>query len=156
MKERTSSYPTLPAKRHHRMLDWKSALRHAMIIHIKHRKGKQESSAPTMSTFEKITAARKVLDLPETASMSAIKARYRKMLTRWHPDKCHDNKDECAARTREIISAYRTVKQYCDNYQFSFSEDSVRRHMSPEERWFAQFGNDTVWGSGGEAEEAPD
>ena len=111
-----------------------------------------EASTPTMSTFEEITAARRVLDLPETATMAAIKSRYRKMLARWHPDSCRQNTDDCEARTREIISAYRTIMAYCNGYQYSFSEDSVRRHLSPEERWLAQFGDDPVWGSGGKPE----
>jgi hypothetical protein len=37
---------------------------------------------------------------------------------------------------------------YCVNYQYSFSEDTVKRHLSTEEWWFERFGGDPLWGSG--------
>jgi hypothetical protein len=50
--------------------------------------------------------------------------------------------------TRKIISAYKMIMDYCQHYQYSFSEEAVRRHLSPEDRWFEQFGNDPLWGNG--------
>jgi DnaJ-class molecular chaperone len=103
-----------------------------------------------MNKYEKISAARKILGLPETATMESIKSCYRKLLARWHPDNCRkeENKDACTEMTRNIILAYKTILDYCLHYQYSFSEDAVSRHQSPEEWWFEHFGEDPVWGNG--------
>ncbi|MFO7559142.1 MAG: J domain-containing protein [Desulfobacterales bacterium] len=98
--------------------------------------------------YQEITDAKIILDLPETATMASIKSSYRRMLARWHLDKCEENKDECTEMTRKIISAYRTIMDYCHQYQYSFSEDTVKRHRSPEEWWFERFGDDPLWGNG--------
>jgi DnaJ-class molecular chaperone len=101
-----------------------------------------------MNTYDKITAARKILELPETATMSSIKTSYRRLLARWHPDTCNENKDACVEMTRNIISAYQTIMEYCLQYRYSFSEEVVRRHQSTEEWWFERFGEDPLWGKG--------
>lgn len=101
-----------------------------------------------MSKFDEISEARKTLDLPENATMDSIKSRYRRMLAKWHPDKCEENKEKCAEITRKIISAHQTIMDYCIHYQYSFSEDTVKRHQSPEEWWFERFGGDPLWGNG--------
>ena len=97
-----------------------------------------------MKKYEKISAARKILELPETATMESIKTSYRRLLARWHPDTCKENKYVCAEMTRNIISAYQTIMEYCLQYQYSFSEHTVRRHWSPEEWWFERFGDGEV------------
>lgn len=101
-----------------------------------------------MNKFDEISAARKILDLPERATMGTIKSSYRKMLAKWHPDKCKEDKENCAEMTRKIISAYETIMDYCVHYQYSFSEDTVKKHQSPEEWWFERFGDDPLWGPG--------
>jgi DnaJ-class molecular chaperone len=99
-----------------------------------------------MSKFDEITLARKILDLPEIATMAVIKSSYRKMLARWHPDKGEENKEKCAEMTRKIISAYQTIMDYCVHYQYSFSEDTVKNQQSPEDWWFERFGENPLWG----------
>jgi DnaJ-class molecular chaperone len=101
-----------------------------------------------MNKYQKILAARNVLELPETATLASIKSNYRQLLTKWHPDKNTDNPDLCHEMTQEIISAYNLIMEYCLNYQYSFSEETVKRHHSPEEWWFERFGNDPLWGNG--------
>lgn len=101
-----------------------------------------------MNKYDKITAARKILELPETATMSSIKTSYRRLLARWHPDACNENKDACAEMTRYIVEAYQTIMEYCLQYRYSFSEEVVRRHRSTEEWWFERFGEDPLWGKG--------
>ena len=98
-----------------------------------------------MNKYEEISTARKILELPETATMASIKSNYRKMLAKWHPDRCEENQDECTEMTRKIISAYKTLMDYCLQYQYSFSEDTVKRHRSPEEWWMERFGNAAQW-----------
>ena len=101
-----------------------------------------------MNKFEKISEARKILELSEEATLMSIKSSYRRMLSKWHPDTCQENKDECAEMTRKIISAYKMISDYCAHYQYSFSEDTVRKHRRPEEWWFERFGVDPLWGDG--------
>jgi len=101
-----------------------------------------------MNKYNEILKARKTLEIPEMATMESIKSSYRKLLARWHPDKCKENKDACTEMTRNIISAYRTIMDYCLHYQYSFSEDTVKMHRSPEEWWFDQYGDDPLWGNG--------
>ena len=96
--------------------------------------------------FKEIDEARKLLNLPEAASMETIKANYKKMIAKWHPDKSLENKEECAEMTRRIIAAHEVILDYCQNYQFSFSQESVKRHKTKEEWWFDRFGHDPLWG----------
>ncbi len=102
-----------------------------------------------MNKYEEITAARKILELPETATMASIKSNYRRLLARWHPDKHPDNTEECAETTRKVVAAYETIVDYCLGYRYSFSEDAVKMHLSADEWWFDRFGDDPLWGRGG-------
>jgi len=99
-----------------------------------------------MNRYQEIAEARNLLELPETATMKSIKASYRRLLREWHPDRCTENQETCVEMTRKIIAAYQTIMDYCRQYQYSFSQEAVRRHLSPEEWWFERFGEDPLWG----------
>ncbi len=99
-----------------------------------------------MDKYKEITKARRLLKLPEDASMKEIKANYRSLLAKWHPDKCVKNRERCTEMTREIIAAYKTILDYCQCYRYSFSKETVKRHLSPEQWWFDRFGDDPLWG----------
>jgi len=43
----------------------------------------------TRSKYQEITEALKILELPERATLEKIKSNYRRLLSRWHPDKIH-------------------------------------------------------------------
>lgn len=98
--------------------------------------------------FQEITEAREILALPEKATLETIKAKYRQLISRWHPDKCQEDKQKCREMTRKIISAYETIMDYVENYQYDFSEETVKDHRSPEQWWFDTFGNDPLWTDG--------
>jgi DnaJ-class molecular chaperone len=100
-----------------------------------------------MNKYQKITEARQLLQIPESADMEQIKSHYRAMLSKWHPDKSMENQEQCTEMTQKIIAAYQMVLAYCNQYQYSFSEEVVNRHLSPEEWWFERFGNDPLWGN---------
>ena len=102
-----------------------------------------------MSRYQEITAARKLLELPETATLKSIKKSYRRMLREWHPDTCVENQEICIETTRKIIAAYGTIMDYCRHYQYSFSQEAIKRHLSPEEWWFERFGDTPLWGKNG-------
>jgi DnaJ-class molecular chaperone len=99
-----------------------------------------------MNKYQKIYEARKLLELPERASMEEIKSNYRQLLNKWHPDKCGENRAECNEMTRRIVAAYKVVIDYCKRYKFSFTKEEVRNNLSPEDWWFERFGTDPLWG----------
>lgn len=101
-----------------------------------------------MNKYQEITEARKLLELPESATMEEIKSNYRALLAEWHPDRCSKNKELCNEMTRKVIAAYKTIIAYCNQYKYSFVEEEVKKYLSPEEWWFEHFGNDPLWGNG--------
>jgi hypothetical protein len=99
-----------------------------------------------MNRFAEIEGARLLLELPELATMKEIKAAYRRLLRKWHPDRCGPDPERCAEMTRKVVEAYRTLAAYCRDYRFSFSREEVKQHLSAEEWWMEKFGNDPLWG----------
>jgi DnaJ-class molecular chaperone len=97
--------------------------------------------------FQEISAARKLLELPENATMEEVKSNFRSLIRRWHPDRCKEDKVACQEMTTRIIAAYRIINQYCKNYKFSFSQEEVSKYISAEEWWFERFGRNPLWGS---------
>ena len=102
--------------------------------------------AKLMKKYQKIYEARKLLELPERATMDEIKTGYRSLIKKWHPDKRNAPDEECAEMTDRIINAYRTILDYCESYKYSFSEKEVKNYLSDEEWWFERFGEDPLWG----------
>jgi len=98
--------------------------------------------------YDEIRAAREVLGLPETATMETIKRSYRVLMMKWHPDRCGEDRQKCKERAQKIIKAYQVIPDYCNDYEYSFRTEDVERTLSPDERLFAQFGDDPLWGSG--------
>ena len=62
--------------------------------------------------FELVDQARRTLSLPEHARLSEVKAAYRRLSLRYHPDR---NAGDPAAeqRFRELARAYETLRAYC-------------------------------------------
>jgi len=95
-----------------------------------------------------IDRARRILELGEKASLKEIRAAYRVLSKKWHPDKCKKKDErECHEKMKEINKAYKTILHYIENYNYSFAEEKVLED-SPEERWKKQFGRDPTWGEG--------
>jgi len=99
-----------------------------------------------MNTYQEITEARKLLGLSERATMQEIKAAYRRMVSRWHPDRCGEDKENCREMTQKINAAYRVIRDYCANYQYSFSPEEIENYITKEEWWAERFGNGPLWG----------
>ena len=100
-----------------------------------------------MNKYQKITEARRVLELPEQATMKEIKAQYRLLLAKWHPDICTEDKQQCKEMTQKIIAAYKTIIAYCEHYQYSFSKEEIKKYLPEDEWWFEHFGDDPLWGN---------
>ena len=96
-----------------------------------------------------IMAAKALLKLPDRASMADIKSSYRMLIKKWHPDKCNGNEgndEECHEMARKITTAYNTIVAYCRQYWYAFTEEEVKRYLSPEQWWFERFGDDPLMG----------
>jgi len=92
-----------------------------------------------MNKYQAITEARKLLGLPERATMDEIKSRYRALMQKWHPDRC-GHAPECLKKAKRIVDAYNLILNYCNQYKFSFSEEEVKRHFTEEDWWLQHFG----------------
>ena len=101
-----------------------------------------------MKTYEQITKARKLLELPEEATLSEIKASYRNLIRKYHPDRSPGNQTECTEMTARLTLAYKTIITYCNQYRFSFAKEEVQKYLPTEEWWFDRFGEDPLWSKG--------
>ena len=98
-----------------------------------------------MTKYEKITEARHILELGESATADQIKSNYRKLIARWHPDKCTRNPEKAHEMTRKITEAYQILMDYCANYRYDFSEAAVKKQRTPQEWWMERFGDHPLW-----------
>ena len=88
-----------------------------------------------MNRYQEITEARKLLELPETATMEEIKAQFRELMNRWHPDKCNEDTERCKEMSRKIIAAYEIIVEYCKHYNYSFTKKEMAKYLSGQEWW---------------------
>lgn len=73
---------------------------------------------------DEIRAALEVLGLPVLVSFKEIKSRYHLLSRRHHPDLGGESK-----KMEEINSAYRILKEYIENYKFSFSDEEIEKQF---------------------------
>jgi len=99
-----------------------------------------------MDKYQVITNASTILELPESATMEQIKAHYRKLIKKWHPDSCSEKHEVCEEMSRKITDAYRIILDYCSNYMYSFKKEDVDKYLSEEELWYNRYGKDPIWG----------
>ena len=97
-----------------------------------------------MKTYQKISEARRVLGIPEQATLTEIKTKYRKLIKKWHPDINRENKDKCDKMTKKIIHSYAIIFGYCKEYKISFSQEEVQKYLTEEEWWHDRFGDDPI------------
>jgi DnaJ-class molecular chaperone len=100
-----------------------------------------------MEKYQEITEARKLLGIPEQATMKEIQSRYRALLTEHHPDKNSENEEQCKEKTQEIIAAYELISGYCHRYRYSFTKDEIKNQFPDDNWWFERFGSDPIWSS---------
>ncbi|MEO5346325.1 MAG: J domain-containing protein [Magnetococcus sp. YQC-9] len=99
------------------------------------------------SLIQRIYAAREILGIGEEATLAEIEARVKVLLKRWHPDRCPDDPEQCAQKTREILAATKTLRHYCAHYRYSFRVEEVEKHLSPAEWMEQRFGGKPYWAS---------
>jgi len=76
--------------------------------------------------FESINRARKILDLPQEATLQEIKQAYRSKVKKYHPDKT--GRKDYEEKMAQINRAYETLLRYIEEYRFSFREEDVKRN----------------------------
>ena len=100
----------------------------------------------TKKDWEKIVAARDLLGLEEKATLTEIKAAYRRMSKRHHPDLAKANREtgKAAVAMHEITAAYQVLLAYCRNYRFPLVMQ--KETLDAEDWWMDRFGQDPLWG----------
>lgn len=86
--------------------------------------------------FELIDWARRTLALPDRASLAMIKAAYRNLSLKYHPDR-NPNEPSTGERFKQITEAYQLLDTYCrsygrglsslENMEYSFAKDDVEK-----------------------------
>ena len=93
-------------------------------------------------TYQDFKKTVSIFGLGDKANFNQIRDRHRKLVKAHHPDRAKGSDPEAI---REINYAYEILMEYCNNYQFCFSEEEFLE-QTPAERLKRQFGWDPVWG----------
>jgi len=87
-----------------------------------------------MADFNQIDEARRLLGIGETATLKQVKAAYKRIANRYHPDRCEEvDKVKCDEMMKKINEAYELITKYCADYSYSFREEDVRRRYPHDE-----------------------
>ena len=100
-------------------------------------------------TYQDFKKAVSIFGLGERANLAQIKDKQRELVKTHHPDIAQSSDPEAI---REINSAYEILMEYCNNYQFCFSEEEFLE-QTPDEMLKRQFGWDPVWGGQSESQD---
>lgn len=93
-------------------------------------------------TYDRLQSAVRALGLGERATLDEIKARYRELVKRHHPDGGAEGNAETIYR---VIEARRVIMEYVESYRYGFSEREYLE-QDPDERLRRQFTADPLWG----------
>lgn len=85
-----------------------------------------------MASFEEIDRARRLLGLGEAATLKEIKQAYRRMASRYHPDRAGED-PEREEEMKKLNWAYELLTEYCAHYKYTFREEDVARAYPEEE-----------------------
>ncbi len=63
-------------------------------------------------------------------------------MKKWHPDKHKDDVDTATKMSMMINEAYEIILAYCNNYEYSFDEEKIKKeYFTPSEWWNDKFAN---------------
>jgi len=95
-----------------------------------------------MSSSDALLKAKTLLGLSNKATLFEIKQRYRNLMQKWHPDKNPSDLKTAQEMSTQINEAYQLILEYCNNYEYSFDEEEIRKKAaSPHEWWESRFGD---------------
>ncbi len=84
--------------------------------------------------------SKSLLGLREKSTLKEIKNKYKNLMKKWHPDKNIKNTDKANEMSIKINEAYKIILDYCNNYEYSFDEDNIKKtSYSPQEWWNNKF-----------------
>jgi DnaJ-class molecular chaperone len=96
-----------------------------------------------MANFDDIDEARKLLGLGEEATLKEIRSVYRRMVSRYHPDKhINDDASQYEETMKKLNWAYKVLTEYCRDYKYTFREEDVARTYPSEEymrNWYKKW-----------------
>jgi len=93
-------------------------------------------------SFEQLIKAKTLLGLREKSSLKEIKLKYKNLMKKWHPDKHKNDVEKATKMSMKINEAYEIILSYCNNYEYSFDEEKIKRsYFTPAEWWNDKFGN---------------
>lgn len=95
-------------------------------------------------SFEKIDAARKLLNLEETATIMQIKGAYRNLAKKYHPDTTQESKKVSEKMMRGLNDAFNVLMEYTLNVPISFKKEDMST-QDLEEVLFEQFKDDWLY-----------
>lgn len=97
--------------------------------------------------WERLRAARELLELDRSASLEEIKLAYRRLAKTHHPDRTgtRAEMDAGGIETHRLTEAYRILTDYCGSYRIPLEPDKDSP-LDDEEWWMRKFGNDPLWG----------
>ena len=90
-----------------------------------------------MANFLEIEEARRILGLGEAATLKEIKAAYRRLARRYHPDQYSEGNQGQEAM-KKLNWAYKVLEDYCRDYKYSFREEDIARTY-PNEEYLRKF-----------------
>ena len=90
--------------------------------------------------FERLDRARRTLELPDRASITQIKDKYRELSRVWHPDHCREAPEKCHQMQQRLNEAYSLLMDYCSGFQYSFRKEDVESYPTGEDFWWKHFG----------------
>jgi hypothetical protein len=98
--------------------------------------------------------AAELLGISTPVTLAQVKEKYRDMMKKWHPDKCHEPA-HCQEMAAQIIIAYETILEYIEDFKFSFTERDVKNNLPIDRHdwWMDMYGQDPLWGSGNEKDD---
>ncbi len=77
--------------------------------------------------YRKLNKARKILGVPEIATLEQIKSAYHRFAMKYHPDRCTEkDKQMCTKKMTEVNRAYAVIMDYVHNYRYIFTEKAIK------------------------------
>ena len=96
--------------------------------------------------WQKIISARELLQLGERATGKEIKAAYRRLSKKHHPDLDREQDGGDVTSMQEINAAYKVLLDYCDNFSFPLTpDDKEAQPLDGDDWWMDRFGQDPLW-----------
>jgi preprotein translocase subunit Sec63 len=88
--------------------------------------------------------ARELLDLELKATRQEIKAAYRRVARRWHPDHAPEGAEALyRARMQQINAAYQRIVQFIEAYRYELEDGAGPEDL---QQWWADRFYTGVWG----------